>query len=107
MSQNTKFRTLSSVERAEVRTLIERSRTSLSENRSRTLQVRFDAHDNFTIAVIKIGKSILTGVAKRNPRDKANRDAGQAVALRRAIVSNFPPPEPEDEDEEFESGLEG
>jgi hypothetical protein len=98
MSSN-QFRPLSPVERSAITKLIRRepARTSLSETRSRTITVRYDHSDNFTVAIIKLGKSVLTGVAKRNPRDKANNEAGEAIALRRAIVNNFPPPDQDDE----------
>jgi hypothetical protein len=95
---STAFRTLTALERSSVLKLIRRepARTTLSETRSRTITVRFDHTDNFTVAILKIGKAVFTGVAKRNPRDKANAEAGEAIALRRAIVTNFPPPPSED-----------
>jgi hypothetical protein len=101
------FRKFTNAETAAVLKLIARGdgkNTTLSAKRARMLTVRFDHTENFTVAVLKNGKAIITGVAKRNPNDKFNAEAGEALALRRAIVNAYPPGVPTPEEGEDGSG---
>lgn len=94
------FRKLSAAETAAVLKLIRRGHTSLSAARARMLTVRFDHKENFTVAIVKSGKGVFTGVAKRNPSDKFNAEAGEALAFNRAIVETFPSGKPDPETRE-------
>jgi hypothetical protein len=52
-------------------------------------RVRYDRHDNFVVAVVKVDSGVYTGVAKFNPADPTfNPEVGQSLAFSRAVRRN-------------------
>ena len=40
----------------------------------------YECQDNFTVCILKYGKDVIVGVAKRNPRDRYNETIGRQVS---------------------------
>lgn len=93
MSDNA-FRLLTKREMATIEALAERGRIVDLPPASRAkLTVRYDHDGNFTTALVKHGREIISGPSKRNPDDKFNPEAGEARAFHRALIAGFGPKE--------------
>lgn len=51
-------------------------------------EVEYHQRHNHMIAIVPTKKGILVGVAKRNPNDAFNEQAGKNIAFKRAIQVN-------------------
>jgi hypothetical protein len=63
--------------------------TGVGSTTLKSARVRYGEQDNFTVAVLKVGKSVYTGVAKRNPDDALDPRIGETIALSRALRQGY------------------
>lgn len=52
---------------------------------SKVDKVAFATESNFTVAIVKRGKTLYVGVSKRNPTDKPDFGVAKNIALFRAV----------------------
>lgn len=84
------FLPLTEGEKATALAAMKRSRwaAAATEQYLKGKRVAYVQQDNYTVAIMRSGKFLYVGVAKRNPKDRLSEKIGANIALSRAIRSD-------------------